>query len=62
LIVDIEKKIPPHRAVAPQNLTRSAQTKVGMIVHTRRPEMSEYFLAGLKDGGASMVLSKTERS
>jgi hypothetical protein len=29
-----------------------------MMVHTRRPEMSEYFLAGLKDGGASMVLSK----
>jgi hypothetical protein len=35
---------------------------LGMMVHTSRPEISEYFLAGLNDGGASMVLSITERA
>lgn len=29
-----------------------------VIILTRRPETSEYFLAGLKDGGASILKSK----
>lgn len=28
-----------------------------VIILTRRPETSEYFLAGLKDGGASILKS-----
>ena len=27
---------------------------------TKRPDMSEYFTAGLKDGGASIILSETQ--
>ena len=27
---------------------------------TKRPDMSEYFTAGLKDGGASIMLSETQ--
>ena len=30
-----------------------------LLVRTRSPEMSEYFFAGLNDGGASMVLSES---
>jgi len=32
-----------------------------MLVRTKSPEMSEYFFAGLNDGGASMVLSESYR-
>jgi hypothetical protein len=32
---------------------------VWLLAHTRSPEMSEYFFAGLNEGGASMVLSET---
>lgn len=35
------------------------QVTVWLLVHTRSPEMSEYFFAGLNDGGASMVLSES---
>jgi hypothetical protein len=46
------------RATAQQILIHTSQVKVGLLVHTNSPEMSEYFLAGLKDGGASMVQSE----
>jgi hypothetical protein len=43
------------------NKSLATQVKVGLLVHTNSPEMSEYFLAGLKDGGASMVLSEKKK-
>lgn len=35
--------------------------KSDVIILTRRPETSEYFLAGLKDGGASILKSKKKK-
>lgn len=32
-----------------------------ILILTRRPETSEYFLAGLKDGGASILKSAKKR-
>lgn len=47
--------------MSPHTTARSFNCNVGRyrnaVILTRRPETSEYFLAGLKDGGASILKS-----
>ena len=64
-IFDKKKEKPPLKS---KNFKNDVWNKLkcsdsrGFTVYrlTKRPDMSEYFTAGLKDGGASIILSETQ--